>query len=120
DEAVKSYHEAEAHFRALVKCTPENLLYPNYLAGTLNNMGDVLQTLKKDEEALKTFEEAVRVQRTAFDRAPHSRGFRRDLASQSRNLARAYRLAKRPGDALNVTLEIRKLYPEDATELARL
>lgn len=100
--------------------SPDVVTYPHYLAGTLNNLADNLQALNRPAEAIKVFEEAVRLEKAALDRAPHSREYRLLLSGLYHNLARAYRLEKRHADAVGLALERRQLWLKNGPELGRL
>jgi eukaryotic-like serine/threonine-protein kinase len=119
-EALKAYAESAAHFGKLLKTRPGDPVYAAGVAGALNNSADVLQKMNRPEEAIKTFEKALEHQKMAFARGPHSAEHRRFLGKVYGNLARAYRLARQPAAAVPLSLERRKLWPGNPTELYRI
>jgi tetratricopeptide (TPR) repeat protein len=111
--AAREYGRAIDVFRRLVLRNPDNVDFLGYLAGTLNNLADVQQSLRRFDEAIGSFEEGLRHQRKAVSQAPGIQHQRRTLSRLLHNLARAYRLAERPAEAVRLTLERRLLYPDD-------
>ncbi|MFC4495724.1 tetratricopeptide repeat protein [Streptomyces ovatisporus] len=118
EEALKPAQEAVALHRELAQDAPER--FRPDLAGSLNNLGNVLSELERAEEALEPAQEAAELYRELAQDAPAR--FRPRLAGSLNNLGNVLSELGRTKEALEPAQEavaIRRELAQDAPERFR-
>jgi tetratricopeptide (TPR) repeat protein len=115
--AAKSSEESLTHFRFLLSRRPSSSSLQTQLARSSFLLGVCYGQLKRFNEALEAVESAAQSYRTLLRDNPESGSMRKNLGSSLGNTAILLRLLSRPADAITVTEERMKLYPNNADEL---
>jgi tetratricopeptide (TPR) repeat protein/tRNA A-37 threonylcarbamoyl transferase component Bud32 len=85
-EARLAYEKARDLLARLVKAYPKVPLYQNDLAGTHNNLGNLLADLGKRQEALKEYQQARDLYSKLVKAHPNAPEYQQDLANTHQNL----------------------------------
>jgi tetratricopeptide (TPR) repeat protein len=116
-EAVAVYEQARDHQEKLVQADPGATDLHNDLSATLNNLGILHGQLNHFDLALAALTSSVDQGKIAFDKVPTNGHYQHGLASAYGSMGELLRARNRPADAVDVTLERRKLWPGNANEL---
>jgi serine/threonine-protein kinase len=116
-EALAVYEQARDHQEKLVQADPGATDLHNDLSATLNNLGILHGQLNHFDLALTALTASVEQGRIAFDKVPTNSHYRHGLGSSYGSMGELLRALNRPADAVNVTLERRKLWVGNANEL---
>jgi tetratricopeptide (TPR) repeat protein len=108
---------ARARFAALVQDNPDDIESRFLLGGTWNNSGNALVQLKRHEEAVASYREAVLQHRAAFEKSPSVLASREQLGNALGNLSEALLTLRRPAEAAALARELRALCPQDSDRL---
>lgn len=111
--AAREYEEARQQRRSLMRMRAPSTDERIGMGLTCFRLGNSLFKLKEYREAASAFEEAVESFRAALHDRQTDDGVRKDLSSSLGNCAIVYRSLARPADALAVTEERVKLWPNN-------
>jgi len=106
EEAEGTYREALGIYRRLAKQQPQ--VYEPYLAGTLNNLGNVLSDLRRLEEAEGAYREALEIRRRLAEQKPQV--YEPYLATTLNNLGAVLSYLRRLEEAEEAYREAQKIY----------
>jgi eukaryotic-like serine/threonine-protein kinase len=116
-DAESSFRKALDLQEAVVKQDPGDVDAQSALGGMYNNLGIVLEELRRPADAVAAYERAVSHQRQALEKSPEVASHREFLSTHYANYSRALRHIGRPGDAARANLARRELWPHDPERL---
>jgi serine/threonine protein kinase/tetratricopeptide (TPR) repeat protein len=119
-EAAEAFAEAERIVAVLVDDFPTELAFRSLYGAVKNNQAMVLEAAGDRESALEAFEQAIKQQRVAFDRAPLVSEYREHLSKHYFNYGRALRAAGQPDKAAEAALARRELWRGDGRRLGQV
>jgi serine/threonine protein kinase/tetratricopeptide (TPR) repeat protein len=119
-EAAEAFAEAERIVGVLVEDFPDELAFRSLYGAVENNQAMVLEAAGDREAALEAFEQAIKQQRLAFDRAPLVSEYREHLSKHYFNYGRALRAAGQPDKAAEAALARRELWRGDGRRLGQV
>ena len=119
-EAEPLYREAVATFERLVEIHPESTSFRHDLAGTLNNLGELLRDREDTEEAETIFLRGIALEHALIEQNPKNDSYRVFQRNLHWNLARNYLIDEEYDDAIATAAKIPKILPTtDAKQMAR-
>lgn len=116
DSSIPLFKNAIRAQESLAKRHPQNNYY-SVLGGMYNNLGNVLQSAQRIDQAAKAFERAVHFQQVAVDGAPKWQRFARLLNNHLYNYGRVLRLQGEIEQAAATAIRRKDLRPYDADHL---
>ena len=117
DPALDSYQSVVAIVRKISNEQPDDLKYDSLLGTALDKQAIVLWLLEKRDEAILSARQATVPLLSSFEQAPRAVQYRLNLSDNYFNRAKFERESGRPAEAVTLTLERKKLWPENASEL---
>ena len=118
------YHQALDSFQSVVAIVskisdeqPDDLKYRSLLGTALDKQAIVLWLLDKRGEAIESARHATVSLLFSFEQAPSTVQYRLNLSDNYFNRAKFDRESGQPAEAVVLTLERKKLWPDDAGEL---
>jgi tetratricopeptide (TPR) repeat protein/tRNA A-37 threonylcarbamoyl transferase component Bud32 len=118
--AEKSFDQALQIQRELVERHPQDAGVLSGLGGVYNNLGVVQQTQQHWQDASEAFQQAAAAQRQAVALAPACKQYRDALSKHYYNHAQVLVHMGRPADAVQIVLQRRALWMNDAARLSRI
>jgi hypothetical protein len=115
--AESSFHRAVALQEILVEQDRQNVDLQSELGVMYNDLGVVLEELKRAPEAVTAYEKAVDHQRHAVASAAGIARYRQYLSKHYFNYGQALRRTGHPADAARIALARRELWPKDPQHL---
>lgn len=123
-DAHASFARTEKLYASLAKAQPDNHVFQNGRAMALRGMGMALSKQERREEAIATFQEAIRQERLALGMAGvkgrAATQYRKFLRSDYSLLAGVLRDLGRPAQAVKFLLESRSLAVGESDALVRI
>jgi tetratricopeptide (TPR) repeat protein len=116
-EAESSFARAYELQRGLLRDQPEDVQLLSNVGGVLNNLGMLYDRQRRWADAEVQYKKAVDSQRQAVELAPDSGVFRELLSKHYFNYARNLREQHKPEEAAKVSLERKKLWPNQPDRL---
>ncbi|HEV3136550.1 MAG TPA: tetratricopeptide repeat protein, partial [Pirellulales bacterium] len=116
-DALESYQSVVSIVKKLADGHSDNLAYRSMLGTALDKRSVVLWLLDRRAEALESAAQATVPLLGALDDAPRVVQYRLNLSDNFFNRAKFERASGRPAQAVALTMERKKLWPDDAREL---
>ena len=110
EDALRCFDSARVVFERLVRDYPTIVSHRSSLGGVHNNLGMTYEQLHKDSDAVAAYHKAVEHQRLALEAAPDLVYVREFLSKHYFNLARTLRATGKAKEAVEITLERKKLW----------
>ncbi len=108
-DAEASFHEAIRLQRMLLDSQPADVMALSYLGGVYNNLGMLLDDRARSQDAGQAFEQAIEFQKQALELRPNTSSFQELLNKHFVNYAMYLRHHNQPAEAVQVSLERKKL-----------
>jgi serine/threonine protein kinase len=118
--AQESYQTVVVIAQKLSHEDDNNLKYRSMLGTALDKQAVALWLLKRKDEAIESAKQATDMLRSSWDAAPQVVQYRLNLSDNYFNRAKFERDLGQPADAVAITLERKKLWPDDAQQLYRV
>jgi tetratricopeptide (TPR) repeat protein len=97
----------------LITEQPDNLVYQSDLSSCLNDLGLAQEGLQRFDEALKTYQEAIRIAQPVFAQARQAVRYRNLLCVHYFNMGRVLSKLGQPAEAAEAAQKCTQLNPED-------